>query len=66
MMSKGTQVNRNSHKQGLITKKCVTMHTNYFLNLKMALYSSALVIKLFNNSKKLFLIRSYYSKSSVI
>ena len=29
------------------------MHTNYFLNFKMALYFSALVTKPFNNSRKL-------------
>ena len=34
------------------TEKCIAMHINYFLNLKMALYSSALVKKLFNNSRK--------------
>ena len=30
------------------------MQTNYFLNFKRALYSSALVLQLFNNSRKLF------------
>ena len=39
-----------SHEQGLSTKKCVATHINF----KTALYSSALVMKLFNNSGKLF------------
>ena len=34
--------------------KCVAMHTNYSLYFKVALYSSTLVIKLLNNSRKLF------------
>ena len=45
----------NSHEQGLIIKKCIATNTNYFLNFKTALYSSALVIKLFNSiARKLF------------
>ena len=47
-------VKRKSHEQEVITKKRVATHTNYFLNFKTALYSSALVLKLFNNSRKLF------------
>ena len=39
-------VKRKSHEQGLITKKCIATHKNYFLNFKTALYSSALVMKL--------------------
>ena len=39
-------VKRNSCEQGLITKKCIAKHTNYFLR----------VIHLFNNSRKLFII----------
>ena len=31
------------------------MHTNYFYNIKTALYSSAVVMKDFNSSRKLFL-----------
>ena len=38
-------VKRNSHEQGLIAKKCVATYTDYFLNFKMALYPSALVMK---------------------
>ena len=45
---------RKSREQGLITKKCVEMHKNNFLNFKMVLYSSALVMNPFNNSIKLF------------
>ena len=37
-----------------ITKKCVATHANYFLNFKMALYFSVLVMKLCNSSRKLF------------
>ena len=44
---------RSPHEQGLITKKCVAMHKNYFLKFKIALYSSALVMKLLNSSRKL-------------
>ena len=40
--------------KGLITKKCVAMHTNCFYNFKTALYFSAVVIKGFNSSRKLF------------
>ena len=47
-------IKRNSHKQQLTTKKCVATHTNYLLNFKTALYSNALVMKPFNNSRKLF------------
>ena len=39
---------RNSCEQGLITKKCIATHTNYFY---MALYSKR---NIFNNSRKLF------------
>ena len=39
---------------GLITKKYVAMHTNCFYNFKTALYSSAVVMKGFNSSGKLF------------
>ena len=36
-----------SHEQALITKKCVAMHTNYLLNVKIVLYCfNALVMKL--------------------
>ena len=49
MMSKS-----KSHEQGLITKKCIAMHTNYFSKFKTALYSSVLVMKLFNNKKCCF------------
>ena len=35
-------VKRKSHKWGLIIKKYIAMHTNYFLTFKTALYSSAL------------------------
>ena len=34
---------KGCHVQGLITKKYIAIHTNYF---KMALYCSALVMKL--------------------
>ena len=49
-------MSRGSHirEQGLTTKKCIATHTNCFLKLKTALYSSALVMKLFNNRRKLF------------
>ena len=40
------------HEQRLITKKCIAMHMKYFLNFKTSKYSSALVMKLFNNSRK--------------
>ena len=40
---------RGSHMN---TEKCIPMYINYFLNLKMVLHSSALVKKLFNNSRK--------------
>ena len=39
----------SSEQTGIITKKCVATHINYFLNFKTALYSSALVMNLFNN-----------------
>ena len=35
-----------------MTKKCVVTHTDYFLNFKMALYSSALVMNFLG--RKLF------------
>ena len=38
----------------VITKKCVAMYATCLLNFKMALYSSALVMKPFNSSRKLF------------
>ena len=40
-----------SREQGLITKKCVATHTNYFLKFKIALYSSALVMKFLTTEK---------------
>ena len=43
-----------SKTEGLITKKCVAMHT-VFNNFKMALYSSAVVMKGFNSKLKLLL-----------
>ena len=43
-----------SCEQALIPKKCVATHTNCFYNFKMALYSSAVVMKGFNSSRKLF------------
>ena len=43
-----------SREQGLIIKECIATHINYFLNFKTALYTSPLVIKLFNCSRKLF------------
>ena len=43
-----------SREWGLITKKCVAAHTNCFYNFKMALYSSAIVMKGFKSSRKLF------------
>ena len=42
-----------SREQGLITKECVATHTNCLYNLKTDLYSSAVVVKGFNNSRKL-------------
>ena len=59
-------IKMKSHEQELITKKCIATHTNYFINFnKTALYTSALVMKLFNNSKKLHLIQNYYCKAEV-
>ena len=37
-----------------ITKQCVAMHTNCFYNFKTDLYSSAVVMKGFTISRKLF------------
>ena len=41
----------SASEQGLITKKCIAMHTN---KLKMALFFSMLVTHLFNSNRKLF------------
>ena len=46
-----SKLKRKSCEQGLITKRCVSMHTNY-LSFKMALYSSALVMKVVENCFK--------------
>ena len=47
---------KKSREYGLITKKCayIAKHTICFYNFKMALYSSAVVMKGFNSSRKLF------------
>ena len=45
---------KSRESEGLITKKCVATHANSFYNFKMALYSSAIVMKGFNSSRKLF------------
>ena len=42
---------KESHENGLITRKCVAIHTN-ILSFEMAIYSSVLVMKLFNNNRK--------------
>ena len=38
----------------MTSKKCVAMQINCFYNFKMVLYSSAVVMKGFNSSRKLF------------
>ena len=43
-----------SREQRLITKEHIAMHANLILLFKPALYSSTLVIKLFESSLKLF------------
>ena len=47
-------VTSESHEQRLITKEHIAMHANLILLFKPALYSSTLVIKLFESSIKLF------------
>ena len=47
-------VTDKSREQSLITKEHIATHTNLILLFKLALYSSTLVIKLFNSSIKLF------------
>ena len=49
-------VKGKSREQGHITKKCVAKHTNYFLNFKMTLYSTTLVMKLLESCFKLKLL----------
>ena len=39
---------RKSCKHGLITKKCVAMHTSLTFKFKLAVYSSVLALKLLN------------------
>ena len=39
-----------SCEQPLITMKFIAMHINYIMKFKLALYSSALLMKLFNSS----------------
>ena len=43
-----------SREEGLITKECVATHANCLYNFKTALYSSAVVMKDFNSSRKFF------------
>ena len=45
-----------SHEEGLVTKKRVAAHINYFLKFKTASCSSTLVIKPFNSSRNLKLL----------
>ena len=47
-------VTSKSHEQRLITKEHIAMHANLILLFKPDLYSSTLVIKLFESSINLF------------
>ena len=45
-------IKRTWREQGLITKRCVVMHIYKLIFISMVLYSSVLVMKLFNSSRK--------------
>ena len=44
---------KKSREYVLVTKECIATHTIYY-NFKTALYSSAIVMKGFTSSRKLF------------
>ena len=43
-----------SREYGLITKECVATHKLFFITFKTALYYSAVIMKGFNSSRRLF------------